>query len=144
MAASKTFDEIAFPILAFYGKEMLVYREPRELLETTRAALKGGLFDGLQICASDGRHFVVTRARKVRGIGALGGWNVFLNQRIEVELDVQSSSPDWDEEELRKLVARELRGWSGWKSRGDFPELVKGVREARGIGELVSFLARAV
>jgi len=144
VVASKGIEGIVFPILAFYGKEMLIYREPSELLQTTRAALKGGLFDGLKICASDGCRFVVTGARKIRGIGAFGGWNVFLNQRIEVELDVQASSPDWDEGEIKKAVARELRSWSGWKSRGDFLELEKGVRDARGVGELISLLARAV
>ena len=56
------------------------------LTTCTKVALKNGYFDDLLIVDANGVGYQVKGARKLHGVGPFFGYNIFLNQRIKVEL----------------------------------------------------------
>jgi hypothetical protein len=78
---------MAFPVLCFYGDLVRTRESYDKLTTTTAAGLKNGYFRDLLLVDSGGRAIRLTDARKLRGIGPFFGYNIFMNQRIKVELE---------------------------------------------------------
>jgi len=59
-------------------------------------------------------------------------------------LEIEDEHREATVEEVKDLVIKDFDAWDGWKSRGDFDVLVRRVRGARTVPELLSVLARMV
>ncbi len=110
------------------------------LTRNTAVGLKQGFYDGLRIVDSRGKWFGVRSARKLHGIGRFGGFNIFLNQRIRVALDLEDENRTASVEEVRGIVLADFQAWDGWRSRGDFDLLVRRVQESKTVPELFGVL----
>ena len=108
--------------------------------QTTRAGIKNGMFKDLLIVDSAMMAFRIKDAKKVHGIGLFGGWNIFLNQKIRVELEIQEKPTKITMEEVKQKVLQSFSAWHGWSSGGNLPELKRRVQMASSIGELASIL----
>lgn len=135
-----TVDAISFPILCFSQGLTLVMDTLNELTTCNKTALNNGYFDSMSIVDSSSTEYKICGARKLRGVGPFGGYNLFLNQRIEVALQFGEQSVQVSLEEIKQKVLRSFKQWHGWSSRGDFSELTERVQNAGSYEELIQLL----
>ncbi len=131
----------AFPVLCDFRGELFTVASWESLTTTTAAALRGGLFQNLRLVDSLGKEYLVNGARKVRGVGPFWGFNVFLNQRIEVALDLEETGAVLAADEVRRWVLRDMGKWPGWETREDFQQLRDAVGAARTVAEIHQLLS---
>jgi hypothetical protein len=136
-------DLVTFPCLCLHKSTMFAVRSPDALTRTTAAALRGGLFDNLKIVDSTGAEHVVRSAQKLHGVGPFWGYNLFLNQRVRVALDVVPTAKTYTVDEVRKLVMGDFEKWRGWSSRADFEELESSVSRASSSAEILRLVTSA-
>ena len=137
-------NELRFPALGKTSQGMLVTIPTRNHLTTnTAAGLRGGYYRDFRVLDSTGQWFRVTKAKKADGVGPFGGYNLFLNQRIHVALDLAPEEKSSSVDEVRDLVMKEFREWDGWRSRADFADLRRRVQLAPTVGDLLGVLAEA-
>lgn len=134
-------EQLAAPILCIRNNTMFTCRSIEDLTTTTSAALRGGLFDGLRVVDSNGVEAVVRSAQKLGGVGLFWGFNVFLNQRIRVALQLEATGKALTVDEVRRIVLRDFRAWHGWESREDFDELKRAVQNASSVAEILRLVA---
>lgn len=138
-------NDLQFPVLGTFPNGSLeIAASPSNLTLNTSLGLKEGYYDGLRIVDARGRWFRVRAARKLHGVGRFGGYNVFLNQRIRVALDLEDEHREATIDEVKALVLRDFESWDGWKSRGDFDVLLRRVTDAHSVPELLNVLATMV
>lgn len=131
-------EDLKFPCLAV-GERGVFTLSQKEIVSTA-LALRNGKYSGLRLIDSSGIEAKVVAASKIRGIGPLRGWNLFLNQRIYVSLDVEATGKTCTADELRQFVLAEFRSWGGWKSREDFDGLKAAVLNATSCSEILRLL----
>lgn len=130
---------IVFPVLYFNKYSFYVVNDVDSLTRSTKAGLNNGVFDNLEIVDSSGRYFKVTEARKIGGIGFANGFNIFLNQKIRVELTFSKEIIDIHLEKIRiKLMKIINRDRYLWESGGYFDELMNIVESSKSIDLLIS------
>jgi hypothetical protein len=103
-------------------------------------ALRNGWFENLSVVDSKGIKLSIAGAKKLRGVGFLWGYNIFLNQRIKVELFTKGAPTQASISDVKQLVLNSFRKWHGWASRGDFDELRDAVKNASSIPEIIALL----
>ena len=108
----------------------------------TALALRKEVYKGRRIVDSTGTEDAVVSAKKLRGFGPFGGWNLFFNQRVVVQLEVEPTKKVYTADELRKLVLKEFRSWHGWESRVGIDETKDEVRQAKTCAEILRALTR--
>jgi hypothetical protein len=136
-----TASDLAYPVLFLYKDALAGVRTEEALTTTTSVALRAGFFDGLRVIDSEGRQYTVTKARFLHGVGRFWGYNIFLNRRIRVAIDLLESGEVLNVDAVRGLVLREFRSWHGWQAGGDFDELQRGVERASTVGEIIRLVA---
>jgi hypothetical protein len=136
-AAVRT-DLLRYPVLEFSKGMLFPARGIEELEQCTKPALRSGFFDDLLLIDSGGRSLRISGARKVRGVGPFFGFNIFLNQRIQVTLTVSEPEQVLGVEEVRRLVLGAIQGEHEWNSASDFDELVAIVARAQSISEIAA------
>jgi hypothetical protein len=103
--------------------------------------LKKGHFVGLLIVDSTGKAVRVRNARKLHGIGRFGGYNIFLNQKIRVELELDGALFQMSLHEVKSRLMADFHSDGGhWDSCEDFDDLVSFVRSANAIDEITKFM----
>jgi len=134
-----------FPVLGIFPNGSLeIAASPANLTLNTSVGLRDGYYKGLRIVDSRGRWSKVRGARKVHGIGRFGGYNLFLNQRIRVSLDIEDENLEAETEDVKRMVLADFSAWHGWSSRGDFDLLVSRVKAAKTVSALIQVLANMV
>jgi hypothetical protein len=131
-------ENLEFPCLAANYRG--VHTLPEKTIVTTALAPRHRAYDNSRLIDSSGAEFSVRSASKLRGFGPLWGWNVFLNQRICVLLDVEPTGRTYTADELRQIVLNDFRSWEGWQSRGDFRQLKASVLKASSPAEILRSL----
>ena len=135
-------DDLVFPVIAIFPNGDFQFApSAAHLTRNTAVGLKEGYYDGLRIVDSRGKWFKVRTARKLHGIGRFGGYNLFLNQRIRVSLDLEDEHRDASVEDVKGIVLSNFNDWQGWRSRGDLDVLVRRVQEANSLPQLFGVLA---
>jgi hypothetical protein len=132
-----TIDSLQFPCLCIHKGTMFTVASADSVATTTAAALRGGLFERLNIIDSAGKEFLVKSARKLHGVGRFWGFNIFLTQRIRVALEIESTGRTYTADEVRQIVTRDFRSWHGWASREDFDQLKESVLRATSSAEIL-------
>lgn len=131
-------EELEFPCLAIRGGGISTF--PWKTIASTALALRKGYFDGLTLVDCTGSEFAVISAAKQRGLGRFRGWNLFLNQRIAVRLEVEPTGKRYSVDELRQRVLKDFKRWDGWAARDRFGELTKMVERATSCAEILRAL----
>jgi len=134
-------DNFAFPVLILTQGDAFPASSRGELLKCTKTALKNGFFSRALIVDSQGKTVRVAEARKVAGIGRFWGYNIFLNQNIEVELILEGGFTTMSAGELRKEMNKatnieneSIPGWAkidGTESVSDLIQIIAQAYEAR-------------
>jgi hypothetical protein len=117
-------------------------RDMNDLQQCSSAALRNGFFNGLLLIDSRGKALDIAGAVKVRGVGRFFGFDILLNQRIEVELVAAGPEREVDVEQVRGLVLAAFDGPQEWRSANDFDELVALANGAKTIAEIASIMMR--
>lgn len=133
---------LEYPVLVFAQGTVFPKRSAEEATRCTKVALKRGYFSGQVLIDSTGTLLEIEGARKLHGIGPLWGYNIFLNQRLRVELITEESTSSVDIDEVKKRVLKALRG-PLWNGGADVPELVLKVRNAKSIAEVTVLMTDA-
>src|ERR1041384_1759054 len=132
---------IKFSVLRFCQGLVDVHPDQESLTTCNRVALRrGGYYSDLWLVDSTQRKFKVAAAKKLYGIGLFWGYNIFLNQRIRVELMFSDDSKEISLDEVKGAVFKSFRNWHGWGSSDTFDELQAKVKAASSIAELVDAL----
>ena len=131
----------SFPVICFWREFIRIRSDEESLTTTTMAGLKNGMFTELLIIDLNGCGYKVKAARKLHGVGLLWGYNIFLNQRIKVELQYEDGFRDVPLYEIKDLVFRSFRKWHGWSTQGDFKELQADVINAISIAQIINILS---
>jgi len=127
---------IEFPAIFFKAPIYLVHERRSDLYESTAAALSNKFFIDARIVDARGRVQRVRDARKVRGIGPLRGWNLFFNQRIEIQLDLELEQEQVQLEQLKRWIRESWARWSGWSAGGDLRERRAALARATTLAEV--------
>jgi hypothetical protein len=133
-------DAIEYPALLLHARYGYTVRSAQQLTTATRHALSNGKFNDLLIVSRSGHAYPVAGA-KVGSVGAFGGWNLFLNQRIRVELLAAAQRYTIAVDELRNRVFESFQTWEGWQSAENFEEVEANVRRATTVDAIIDALA---
>jgi hypothetical protein len=137
-------DDLAFPVLGRTQRgNVFVWPSAATLTLNTAVGLRNGFYTDLELVDSGGRCFRVASARKLEGVGRFAGYNVFLNQRIRTELQLEDKHRQATVDEVRDMILEYFRRSDGWTSREDFLSVRNEVQSSTTIGELLSRLATA-
>lgn len=135
-------EALRFPVLCIHKGTIFTVRSLDELTRTTAAAFRGGLFTRLRLIDSGGVEVVVSSARKLHGIGRFFGYNIFLNQRIRIALDIEPTGTTLLADDVRSLVLKDFRNWHGWESRDDFEKLKGAVKIAASVEDILRIVTQ--
>ena len=136
-------DKMSFPILSFVGDMVFPSRDMREATTCTKFALRSGFYSDQLVVDSTGRALKVRGARKLRGIGRWHGYNVFFNQRIQVDLEFEGEGVALSLAEVKDRVLRAFRGEQGWDASDDMGTLDAAVRQSTSIAEVARIVTDA-
>jgi len=136
-------DLLRYPVLEFSKGMVFPARSVEELEQCTKPALRRGFFKDLLLIDSGGKSLKIVGARKLRGVGPLFGFNIFLNQRIQVALTASGPEQMAGVEEVRRLVLSAIRGKQEWSSMEGSDELVAIVDRAQSISEITAVVTAA-
>jgi hypothetical protein len=131
---------LSLPLVCFHREYSLLVRDWDELTITTSYALKHGKFARLLLVDSKGMAARVRSARKLHSVGPFRGFNIFLNQRIKIELCYEGNLFPISLTELREMLLESFEKWHGWSSAENFEELRAKVTRATTFGELFDAL----
>jgi hypothetical protein len=136
-------DAIKFPILCFSQGIAFVKNDMESLSTCTKAALRYEYFKEFWFIDSSNHKFKIKSAKKLHGVGLLWGYDVFLNQRIRVGLEVEEATPPHVSlEEAKAAVFKSFRKWHGWASADDFDELQAKIKNATSLSEIMDAIDR--
>jgi hypothetical protein len=115
-------------------------RDADALTRTTSAAVRGRLFEGLRVIDSQGQESVARGAKVLGGVGWFWGFNVFLNRRVRIDIDLHPTGEVLALEEVRRLVLKDFASWHGWEGREDLEALRAAVTSASTVGEIIRLI----
>jgi hypothetical protein len=138
-------DDLSYPVLGVFPNGALkIAATPAYLTTYTSRGLKRGHFNDLRLVDSQSKWYRVRSAHKLHGVGRFGGYSIFFNQWIRVGLDLEDEHREASLEDVKGIVLKDFDSWDGWRSRGDFDVLMRRVKGARTIPELLGTLAAMV
>ncbi len=137
-----TIESLRYPVLCFSQHLIRVEKSPDELTTCSKLALsKGGYFENLLLVDSAGTGLRVRGANKLHGVGLFFGYNIFLNQRIKVQLHIDGEPIQVSLTEVKDYVFDSFKHRRAWRTRGDFAELRSEVQNAASIPEIIELLS---
>lgn len=132
---------IKFPVLRFSQMLVGVKNKEDDLTTCTKVALKKGFLDDMLIVEASGKAYKVTGVKKLHGVGPFGGYNIFLNQKIKIELLFEGKPFQITADEVKKRVLLSFKKRHAWSTRGDFEELQDSIKNAQSILEIIQLLS---
>lgn len=128
--------DLTFPVIGFHSKFASLCRTWDCLTITTMVGLKKGMFNNLLIVDYTGKAIWVNGARKICGVGQFRGYNIFLNQRIKVEMLLKGEPFQMSIEEIKERIFKSFKEWEGWSANINFEVLKAKVESATTIAEV--------
>jgi hypothetical protein len=104
------FTIVKFPVIALKSSVIYFGREKDDIVTCTKTALNKGFYKGLKIIDSDGVLFTIKDAKKVETVGPLWGYNIFLNQKLRVELNLAAMYEKVSLEDFKIQILRIING----------------------------------
>lgn len=136
-----TYPALVFP---FGGRTVVVAVDGGLFAQATRSQLKAGFFEApLRIVDFLGFAFAAENLHECGGLGAFGGWNIFLNRTIRIELSFRPLGP-LSVHEVRELVKSALQDdptgiWAGGEFAPD--TLSKKIGSCSAVSEVIGVLS---
>lgn len=135
-----------FPVICFFRDHTVETRDDWDSVATgNKYALKKRAWDGMLIVDCNGQAVRVKTATKLHGVGKFWGYNIFLNQRIRVELTLDGEPFRVSLEDVKKLLFRSFTALpSIWQANLDYEEFTENIKNARAISEIAMHLRSGV
>lgn len=96
-----------FPVILFSKKSRPYLYENIEQLKTTNSlAIKNNFFDNASLIDVEGKYFEIKSVRKIKALGFFWGYNIFLNRKIEVELDLVQNNSIYSVKSLWEFLSK--------------------------------------
>jgi hypothetical protein len=109
-------ERMKFPVICFQNIFLDLVWDIDSLTTATKSGLKGNWFSNLLIVDSNLCAFKVKSAKKLHGVGLFWGYNIFLNQRIKVELQFEGEPKKISLEEVKQRILSSFKNRPGWSS----------------------------
>jgi len=126
-----------FPAIVFSRRALWVVRSNDILTRTTKVSVKNGVFSGAVVVDADANAQKILSAKIRSGYGPLFGYNIFLNRNVIVDLIPDGETFKMDLGEIKQKVIADFNSWSGWATRGDWPELKANVMRANSVFQVI-------
>ena len=136
-------DSLKYPALAFVWGMVFPVRSADDATQCTKVALKNGYFSNQLMVDSTGKAVKIKGAKKLHGVGPFWGYNIFLNQRIRVELILEGQPFQMDVNEVRGRVLNSMRGHHGWDASIDYDELIASIERTESIYQITGIVTDA-
>lgn len=133
-------NNLNYPIIAFSSSLIHIARNESEILICSKTALNNGFYKKMKIIDSSGIVYNIQNAIKVKGYGFFGGYNIFLNQKIEVELIFNEPQTKIDIDSFKTLLLKKINK-SFWDSGGNYKEIIKQVESLNDINKIIDYLS---
>lgn len=127
---------LKLPAVCFHREYALLLRRWDDLTVTTSHALKQGKLQDLLLVDSAGTALRVENARMLHGVGPLGGYDLFLNRKIAVELSFAGEPYQMSLADFKRRLRQSFREWEGWEAGSNFEELEEKVERATSFEEI--------
>lgn len=131
--------KLNFPIVAFSKSVVHYARDKAEITICSRIALRNGLYTNMQIIDCDGAHYHVINALKLGTVGPLWGLNIFLNQKIRIELNFSDEVSNVSLEDFKRIILSAITEQGD--SDGMYNQKIASIRRATTIREIIEMLA---
>ncbi|MCC9019748.1 hypothetical protein [Flavobacterium lipolyticum] len=128
-----------YPIVAFSKSAIHLARNSDEILVCTKTALKNNFYKNMKIVDSAGILYKVNNAIKLKGHGFLWGYNIFLNQKVDVELVFTEDPILINIEDLKKMLLSSLKG-EFWRSGDNHSKIIKEVENTTNFHHIIKYL----
>ena len=133
-------NNLKFPVLCFNQGLTIKCKNVEELTTCTKTGLKNGYFKNLQIVDSSNKLYKVKETKKIKGVGLLWGYNIFLNQKILVDLIFHDKVQDILFEEVKNKVLNSSKSIQLWETREGFDEFKNKIASTKNINELANLI----
>ena len=131
-----------YPIVVFAADTLYTARDEKDILICTKTALKRGFYREMIIIDSKGFQYNIKDAKKTKGYGTFFGYNIFLNQRIEIELIFDNKEfIKINLEQLKEKVVNNFQKAGLWDSGDNLRDVIKKIREMCSIKDLIVYLS---
>ena len=127
--------ELAYPVIEFSGGHVVVVDDERRLRRCTRAGVRRGWFEGLDIVDASLRRWPV-RLAGARADGVVG----WLTGRLVADLELGRPGIVTLEDVKRRTEAALVGNVELWDADGQLDERLEAVRRAPDMGALVNAL----
>lgn len=133
---------IKFPAIIFDRDENIHFaRNEDDIVICNNDYWKEGNYKNLEIIDIEGNLYKVVDAYKIKNKGVFWGYNLFLNKKIIVELDLEKHISKIDEQVFKDRVGDSLLlNEEFWGASDDFDEKINFVKETNSVGEIIEKL----
>jgi hypothetical protein len=132
---------LSYPVVQFSRGLVFPARDALEFTTCSKSALRNGFYSNLSVIDSSGRAWRCKSASKLHGVGMFWGYNIFLNQRIRITVEMLDCGVV-STEKLRNDVLRALRS-SDSTVDDQVPSLLAQIGEATTCREIIAFATDA-
>jgi len=127
-----------YPLICFAQDDVFIQNSESDLTSCNKLAIKKGFYKDQLLVDSSGIGLEIANAKKLHGIGFLWGYNIFLEQRVRVELIPDGDPFKLSLDEVRAKVLKVFRdNRSFWASGGNFEEIEQAILNAKTIPEII-------
>ena len=132
-------NNLIYPVLRISQGMIFPAMDAARITTCSKIALSNGFFKNQKILDSSGNMFLVNEAKKLHGLGLFWGYNIFLNQRIQVQLDLSFESK-LSLTQTKNILLKALKNNQGWDSLEGVEDITKTVEEAQSISKIINFI----
>ncbi|MFM8911720.1 MAG: hypothetical protein ACKOE6_02225, partial [Flammeovirgaceae bacterium] len=123
---------IKFPAITYAERGPVSFaRNIDDLTICNSLGLKKGFYNNLEIVDIEGNYFKVIDAKKTGTIGGLFGYNIFLNQKLRVALNIDNKVSKIELIQFKeKTINAFKKDITFWDSDGNFDNKIRSIEKA--------------
>ncbi len=136
-------NKLDFPVITFDKANNIFYaRNTKDLIICSKRSFEKGFYKGLLVIDIKGNEYLIEDAKKVENVGGFSGFNIFLSQKIKVELIFNQSFTSVSLEKFKEklLYAYNLHS-SFWDAGGDLGDIINYIKNAYSIRSIIEKLS---
>ena len=133
---------LEFPIVAFSKNSFHIARNENEILICTKIALKNNFYKGMIIVDSTGTSYNIVNAKKIKGVGPFWGYNIFLNQKIKVELTYKDDCSNLNIELFKNKVLNYIK-IAKWDSADNYEDIKLKINNLNNFKQIIIILSNS-
>lgn len=123
---------LKFPVIAITRDNYIHLAGKKEdLVICSKTAFKNGFYKRLKIYDSNNMEYILLKAKKIDTVGSFFGYNIFLNQKIKVELQLSDKPKKNDIDSFKQKVLYVLsKDKDFWNSDGRYQDRIDAITNA--------------